>query len=73
MSRTYRRRGARHDYDWVLRDHRWVDCVLVRSWINPRSKEGRRAIARFHSNAFWTLKSTAPRWYGASSIITSAR
>lgn len=39
MSRTYRRRGERHDYDWVL-----------------------RAIARFHSDACWTLGSTAPRW-----------
>src|SRR5947199_10636732 len=26
------------------------------------SKEGRRALARFHSDACWTLKSTAPRW-----------
>jgi hypothetical protein len=27
MSRTYRRRGGRHDYDWVLRDYRWVGYV----------------------------------------------
>jgi hypothetical protein len=32
-------------------------------FIDPRSKEGRRAIARFHSDACWTLRSTAPRWY----------
>jgi hypothetical protein len=63
MSRTYRRRGQRHDYDWVLRDSRWVNGVLVPFWIHPRSKEGRRAIARFHSDAFWTLRSTAPRRY----------
>jgi hypothetical protein len=63
MSRTYRRRGERPDYAWVLRDTRWVNGVLVPFFIDPRSKEGRRAIARFHSDAFWTLRSTAPRWY----------
>ncbi|HWQ38417.1 MAG TPA: hypothetical protein VNM24_07365 [Burkholderiales bacterium] len=63
MSRTYRRRGQRHDYDWVLREYRWVDGVLVPYFIDPRSKEARRAIARFHSDAYCTLKSTAPRWY----------
>jgi hypothetical protein len=74
MSRTYRRRGQRHDYDWVLRDFCWVNGVLVPFWIDPRSKEGRRAIARFHSDACWTLKSTAPHaGTGASSIIVCAR
>lgn len=63
MSRTYRRRGERHDYDWVLRDRRWVDGALVAFLVDPRSKEGRRAIARFHSDACWTLRSTPPRWY----------
>jgi len=28
MSRTYRRRGRRHNYDWVLRDSRWVSRPL---------------------------------------------
>ena len=63
MSRTYRRRGQRQDYDWVLRDHRWVSGVLVSFLIDARSKEGRRAIARFHSDACCTLRSTAPRRY----------
>lgn len=63
MSRTYRRRGERHDYDWVLRDSRWINGVLTPFRIDPRSREGRRAIARFHSDAYWTLRSTAPRWY----------
>ncbi len=66
MSRTYRRRGERHDYDWVLRDYRWVNGTLVPFLIDARSKEGRRAIARFHSDACWTLRSTAPRWYRRS-------
>ena len=63
MSRTYRRRGERHDYDWVLRDSCWANGTLVTFVIDPRSKEGRCAIARFHSDACWTLRSTAPRWY----------
>ena len=29
MSRTYRRHRQRHDYDWVLRDYRWVNGTLV--------------------------------------------
>jgi hypothetical protein len=63
MSRTYRRCGERHGYAWVLRDYRWVNGALVPFPIDPRSREGRRAIARFHSDAYWTLRSTAPRWY----------
>lgn len=45
MSRTYRRRAQRQDYDWVLRDYRWVDGALVPFLIDPRSKDGRRACA----------------------------
>lgn len=63
MSRTYRRRGQRRDHRWVLLDHRWVGGVWVSFVIDAYSKEGRRAIARFHSDAHWTLRSTAPRWY----------
>jgi len=63
MSCTYRRRGERHDYDWVLRDYRWVNGALVPFLIDARSKEGRRAIARFHSDAYWTMRSAAPHWY----------
>src|SRR5688572_28610720 len=63
MSRTYRRRGERHDYDWVLRDSCWAYGTMVIFGGDPRSKEGRRAIARFHSDAHWSLQSCAPRWY----------
>lgn len=63
MSRTYRRRGQRQEYVWVLRDYRWDGRALVPLLIEASSKEGRRAIARFHSDAYWTLRSTAPRWY----------
>jgi hypothetical protein len=38
MSRTYRRRGQRHEYRWLLRDSRWINCVLVAVFIDARSK-----------------------------------
>ena len=63
MSRTYRRRGQRHEYRWVLRDWKWSNFVLVPVPIDARSKEGRCAIARFHSDAESTLRNAAPRWY----------
>jgi len=63
MSRTYRRRGQRQEYRWVLRDWKWSNCVLVPVLIDARSKEGRRAIARFHSDVESTMRSGAPRWF----------
>jgi hypothetical protein len=61
MSRTYRRRGQRHEYRWVLFD--WEIGAPVGSLLDPRSREGRRAIARFHSDKEITMRSAAPRWY----------
>ena len=62
MSRTYRRRRHRYEYRWVLRD--WTDVSFVAPLlIDPRSPEGRRAIARFHSDNEITMRSAAPRWY----------
>lgn len=63
MSRTYRRRGAQYEYRWVL-----LDCTLERGYIerfeiDRNSSEGRRAIARFHSDAQVTLNSGPPRWF----------
>jgi len=63
MSRTYRRRGERHEYSWVLRDSCWINGVRVPFLIDPRSKEGRRALARFHADAYSSLRSPAPQWY----------
>jgi hypothetical protein len=57
MSRTYCRRGQRHEYRWVLRDWIWNDRRLVAVPIDARSKEGRRAIARFHSDAEFAMRS----------------
>jgi hypothetical protein len=63
MSRTYRRRRQRHEYRWVLRDWKWCNHILVPVLIDARSKEGRRAIARFHSDAERTMRSGPPSWY----------
>lgn len=61
MSRTYRRRGQRHEYDWVLFD-RCLGAPL-NAKLDPRSREGQRAIARFHSDREVGLGAAAPRWY----------
>lgn len=64
MSRTYRRRGQYHEYRWVLRDCEFTTSFSL-TWvpIDSRSKAGRRALARFHSDAERTMGSPAPRWY----------
>ena len=62
MSRTYRRRRHRYEYRWVLRD--WIIVPFVAAMqIDPRSPEGRCAIARFHSDKEVTMGGAAPRWY----------
>lgn len=64
MSRTYRRRGERHEYRWVLR--KWVfESGCLRDFlIDRRSPEGRRAIARFHSDGYVTTpKGGVPHWF----------
>lgn len=63
MSRTYRRRGERHEYRWVLREWTFESGHLIRLSIEANSREGRRAIARFHSDAEVTMKGGAPHWF----------
>ena len=63
MSRTYRRRGERHEYRWVLRERSDATPWWAHALLDPHSKEGRRALARFHSDAEVTIGSSAPRWY----------
>lgn len=61
MSRTYRRRGQRHEYYWVLFD--WNSRTPVGAELDPRSREGRHALSRFHSDKEVTMAGAAPRWY----------
>ena len=63
MSRTYRRRGQRHEYRWVLRDWKMLPFAAP-VLIDRHSPEGRRRIARFHSDAEITMRSTATQQIG---------
>jgi hypothetical protein len=63
MSRTYRRRGHRYEYRWVLRDWKADVPFGAPVLLDRRSEEARRAIARFHSDAETTMRSPAPHWY----------
>lgn len=60
MSRTYRRLHAPHERAHALRELVTVDSAHpYRFWwyhrpIDPRSPQGREALARFHSDAHWT-------------------
>ena len=63
MSRTYRRRGERHEYRWLLRDRSDALPCRARVLLDIHSKEGQRAIARFHSDAEVTMKGGAPHWF----------
>ncbi len=66
MSRTYRRHGHRYEYRWVLRDRDADASLGARVLLDRHSREGRRAIARFHSDAEITMRSGAPYWYRRS-------
>lgn len=59
--RFARYRGSTHEYRWVLNDYDPVNRIEY--CIDPRSREGRKAIARFHSDVTETLRSSAPRFY----------
>jgi len=63
MSRTYRRRRYRYEYRWVLRDREADVPSGTGVLFDLHSPEGRRAVARFHSDSEITLRSSAPRWY----------
>ena len=60
MSRTYRRRGHTHEYRWVLRDRSDATPWWAHALLDLHSKEGRHAIARFHSDAEFTMRSGGP-------------
>ncbi len=66
MSRTYRRRGQTHEYRWVLRDRSDATPSWANALFDRHSREGRRAITRFHSDAEVTMRSSAPRWFRSS-------
>ena len=63
MSRTYRRRGSRHEHPWVLQQLVFERGRYRQLSIDPRSTEGRRAIARFHSDSGIAIYGGVPHWF----------
>lgn len=67
MSRTYRRKGARYNLDWVLRDYIWVNGSSFHTYfiLAKESREGKKAVARYFSDAGFGNygNGTAPHWY----------
>jgi hypothetical protein len=47
----------------VLRERVFEAGVVREVRIDRRSPQGRRAITHFHSDAGFTMRSAAPRWY----------
>jgi len=71
MARTYRRKQAKFEYNWVLTK---AARIQLGYWqrhgsfepIDRKSKEGRAALAVFHSDATITLRSGPPRRFRKS-------
>jgi hypothetical protein len=71
MSRTYRRTGDknRHESRWALSEWEWIDLpdgsrFMSRVRIDPKSDDGRKRIAQFHSDAghYW-MQWRGPSWF----------
>lgn len=65
MSRTYRRKSARYNLDWVLSETVWINRSFCYLHFEPDSREGMKALARYFSDAGCGSygRSTAPHWY----------
>ncbi|MBU2723415.1 hypothetical protein [Acidithiobacillus ferridurans] len=64
MSRTIRRKNAKHEYYWVLRE--WVRLCgwhYVPIRVDPYSNDGRKRIAEFHSDHANIMDHMGPRWF----------
>lgn len=62
MSRSFRRKNATYEYYWVLRNDRIDMSRHQITLLDQDSKEGRRAIRRFHSDSQQTMFSGSPAW-----------
>ena len=63
MARTLRRKRERHEYSWVLRDRTFGLARGTAARLDPNSRDGRKVIALFHSDATGTIGGSAPRWF----------
>lgn len=69
MSRTFRRKHARHEYDVVLNTFPVVragDLLNGSTRIDPKSPAGRRALAYYHSDRYVWHGASAPRIFRKS-------
>lgn len=65
MSKTIRRKNYSRDLWWVLRDWDFSEPefnVGRRIRIDPHSKEGKKRLAKYHSDAA-SFMGNAPSWY----------
>ena len=63
MSRTYRRLDQRYERHWALKQLVWVAGRYKPVWIEPESAEGRRALARYHSDSGIVIHGGVPQWF----------
>lgn len=66
MSRTYRfKSNGRHRFlwnlEWHLRDH--DSDAIHPPLIDPKSKEGKKRIARYHADHYNRFKEPGPHWF----------
>lgn len=62
MSRTYRQRSNNwFNLEWVLRDHD-TDAITPPQ-IDRKSKEGKKRIAKFHSDKTIRFQEPGPSWF----------
>jgi len=62
MSRTYRQRSNNwFNLEWVLRDHD-ADAITPPQ-IDRHSKEGKKRIAKFHSDKTIRFQEPGPAWF----------
>ncbi len=61
MSKTFRRKNANpEDVRWVLRE--WCDW-FQHTWIDPKSEEGKRRLAKYHSDKRGYRGEPGPSWF----------
>lgn len=67
MSRTYRQRDQFSIFinlRWVLRDHDACPVEFpVTPQIDPKSKEGKKRIAKFYADKTFNFKEPGPHWF----------
>lgn len=63
MSRTFRRKNATEEKNWVLTDWVYVSGFSQKVRIPEKSREGQKAVAKFHSDAHPSFKEPGPKWF----------